>query len=1536
MSKLKVLIFLSLVLAVAGFCLSAGQVAAGPAAPVYSLPPNIVPAGAMGFNPTVNYTVPNFSTSPNIRKFVDALPGLGMPNCTPGTGTPPNVTGGTCNQNALGQYIPIAVPDTATYPGSSFYNIAIKQFPVNLSRDMPATAARGYLQVSGTGAGQANPATYPGVAGVMKFISPVIIARKYDPTKPAGVQTLANFFGVGGNGWPVRLKFDNLLPLSNSAVTCAADPVNSPKLCLAVDTTLMGAGQGPMGPAPYGATSCDMGVQKNCNIFTENRVTIPHLHGGRAVWISDGTPHQWLTPANDPIPGNALTGYPWGMKKGPAFTNVPDMIGAGAGHVPNTANDGTAALYWTNQQSSRLMFWHDHAWGITRLNPFKGVAADYLLVDQVEDDLIDGTNLSGGNPAATKIIPSLTPAGVYRYGIPLVIMDRSFVNDASTDALRSATFPIAQYDPTSHTYETSAACWPNGYLTKTDTSCGTDPLWYKYVGSTGGQFWMGHEYMPVENIYDPTGNMTNGRWDYAPFMIPPMIPPNLILPSPSTIPESFNDTMLVNGATYPYVQLPPDVVRFRILSIGNDRTLNLSWFKADPLVIRLTSRGSGYAVPPALPPVVTITNAAGDVTSSYTSATATVSAGVITGVNPARNCSGFTAPPIVTVTGGGGTCTQPLTAIIPWNSNGQVADIAGLGSCTGFTSVPTITVSDGGGLSCNVVASIVPPGQILDVSVLGATGYSPKYGTPTVAIAPPAAGTAATAVAFNNTEVRMVDAAPNPAYPTWPVDGRDGGVPDPTTQGPPWIMIGNEGGFLAQASVMPPQPIDFEYVRQSIPFAGVTSHSLLMFPAHRMDVIVDFSAYKDGDTLILYNDGPAPLPFPWPYNDYFTDNQDLRQAGGQPTTPPGFGPNTRTVMQVRITGTKTSTFDFSYPNGASLVALKTALPKAFAVEQDKPLVPQIAYNDAYPGFATTNLYAESVDSTLNLTGTGQFIARIKTTMPGNNYTVAPTVVILGDGTGAAATAGLNPIGGVNLVTKGAGYTAVPTCTLGAPGAGGVQATCIAVISGGAVNSVVIDEPGSNYSSVTAATCTLGAPPAGGTQATCTAMVATVNTVGSITLTNKGSGYHREPRVYLTPNNPGATGATAAALLNGAEVMTAKNITEGFDPEYGRMNIQLGSTPNPLTPAVGAGMVVGIARYTDPPTEILNDGQNTLWRITHLGVDSHALHFHLYDVQVVNRVDWTNVVKPPYPDELGWRDTIRTNPMEDIIVAFRPHSVPLPFAVPRSNRLLDPTTPVNSVTNFLPVAAPIGVAAVAQVSNIMTDFGWEYVYHCHMLGHEEFDFMRPVVFSGNPPPAPVISYTVTAPTPTTANVILTWPAANYATAEKFTIQRSTSNTFPVGTSTVSWTSIGSPPPATYTDTTAAAGKRYYYRVQASNVWGASAWSNVLTVITVVPPSNLTGTATTRGTGRLATSTVVLTWTNNTTTGVIGVAIQRATNAAFTTGLVTTNVTGTNVTTRSITRLRSKTTYYFRVATRVGTGLTVLGNSAWSNVFTVTTP
>ena len=154
---------------------------------------------------------------------------------------------------------------------------------------------------------------------------------------------------MNGNGKAVRVLFKNNLPLQ---------PASPPYFFLPVDTTMMGAGTGTRG-----------------GNYTQNRVTIPHLHGGATPWISDGTPQQWLTPAGESTP--YLTG--------PGLQNVPDMP---------TPPAGQATLYWSNQQSARLMFYHDHAYGMTRHNVYAGMAAPFLLVDQVEEDMILGTNTS--------------------------------------------------------------------------------------------------------------------------------------------------------------------------------------------------------------------------------------------------------------------------------------------------------------------------------------------------------------------------------------------------------------------------------------------------------------------------------------------------------------------------------------------------------------------------------------------------------------------------------------------------------------------------------------------------------------------------------------------------------------------------------------------------------------------------------------------------------------------------------------------------------------------------------------------------------------------------------------------------------------------------------------------------------------------------------------------------------------------------------------------------------------------------------------
>ncbi len=113
------------------------------------------------------------------------------------------------------------------------------------------------------------------------------------------------------------------------------------------------------------------------------------------------------------------------------------------------------------------------------------------------------------------------------------------------------------------------------------------------------------------------------------------------------------------------------------------------------------------------------------------------------------------------------------------------------------------------------------------------------------------------------------------------------------------IDIGSESGFLPHPVVVPPQPITYVTDPARFDVGNVDKHSLLIAPAERHDVIIDFSKYA-GKTLILYNDAPAAFPARDPRYDYYTGNADLTAGGGAPTTLPGYGPNIRTVMQIKV------------------------------------------------------------------------------------------------------------------------------------------------------------------------------------------------------------------------------------------------------------------------------------------------------------------------------------------------------------------------------------------------------------------------------------------------------------------------------------------------------------------------------------------------------------------------------------------------------------------------------------------------------------
>ena len=249
--------------------------------------------------------------------------------------------------------------------------------------------------------------------------------------------------------------------------------------------------------------------------------------------------------------------------------------------------DGCMTFYYTNQQSARLMFYHDHQWGITRLNVYAGAAAGYLISDNTEKALVNG---------------GLIPAEQ----IPLVIQDKTFVPDNWQ--------LYNQYDA-------------NGNV----TTYGQDPTWDESRWGSYGDLWYHHVYMPAQNPGDPSGMSAYGRWMYGPWFWPPAAnavhgpianpyyDPNCDLNNPATwqyqtdpfcepaqIPgtpnvsvgmEQFNDTPIVNGVAYPTLTLEPKAYRFRMFSAANDRFFNFQWYVADP------TQGNGeteVALDPAL------------------------------------------------------------------------------------------------------------------------------------------------------------------------------------------------------------------------------------------------------------------------------------------------------------------------------------------------------------------------------------------------------------------------------------------------------------------------------------------------------------------------------------------------------------------------------------------------------------------------------------------------------------------------------------------------------------------------------------------------------------------------------------------------------------------------------------------------------------------------------------------------------------------------------------------------------------------------
>jgi len=179
------------------------------------------------------------------------------------------------------------------------------------------------------------------------------------------------------------------------------------------------------------------------------------------------------------------------------------------------------------------------------------------------------------------------------------------------------------------------------------------------------------------------------------------------------------------------------------------------------------------------------------------------------------------------------------------------------------------------------------------------------------------------------------------------------------------------------------------------------------------------------------------------------------------------------------------------------------------------------------------------------------------------------------------------------------------------------------------------------------------------------------------------------------------------------------------PDSPQRTLTLNEVMGPNGPEI---LLLNGQKWEAPVSELPIVGSTEEWVIANLTMDTHPIHLHLVQYQLLDRqyfnaegykTDWEKINGlPPFehptevlpvdcyllgeriePDdnEKGWKDTVRMNPNQvtRIIVRFAPQNTPCSAVWPGKNMYpFDPT------------------------------LGPGYVWHCHILDHEDNEMMRP--------------------------------------------------------------------------------------------------------------------------------------------------------------------------------------------------------------------
>ncbi|MBI5739309.1 MAG: multicopper oxidase domain-containing protein [Nitrospirae bacterium] len=220
-------------------------------------------------------------------------------------------------------------------------------------------------------------------------------------------------------------------------------------------------------------------------------------------------------------------GYPeaWFL---PDAANIPDGYatrGSRFGQIPGASDEAGAALFqYRNDQRATTLWFHDHTLGMTRANVYAGPAGFYIL-------------RGGSSDLSCLLLPGPAPKagddpGKKYHEIPIIIQDRSFNENGSL------------FYPDNRAFFEGL-----NFLTHPDPQFpGAGDLIVPFIPDTAA---------------------SGGRSDVSPIWNP----------------EFFGNTMVVNGKTWPVLEVEKMRYRFRFLNASDSRFLILKMV-SDPLADR--------------------------------------------------------------------------------------------------------------------------------------------------------------------------------------------------------------------------------------------------------------------------------------------------------------------------------------------------------------------------------------------------------------------------------------------------------------------------------------------------------------------------------------------------------------------------------------------------------------------------------------------------------------------------------------------------------------------------------------------------------------------------------------------------------------------------------------------------------------------------------------------------------------------------------------------------------------------------------------